>query len=139
MPTFLGYSAQGFGKFGFYEIFKDVYRKALGDKAAKYQTVGFMFASACAEVIADCLLCPMEAIKVKQQTDNTGTFPRGFGAGINYLKETEGQAGFYKGLQPLWMRQVPYTMVKFVAFEKTVKFIYAKWFPGERSQYSKAT
>lgn len=29
-PTLLGYSAQGFGKFGFYEIFKDVYRGAMG-------------------------------------------------------------------------------------------------------------
>jgi len=32
MPTLVGYSAQGFGKFGFYEIFKDVYRAAAGDK-----------------------------------------------------------------------------------------------------------
>ena len=62
MPTFLGYSAQGFGKFGFYEIFKDVYKWALGPNAAKYQTLGFLASSACAEVIADCLLCPFEAV-----------------------------------------------------------------------------
>jgi solute carrier family 25 phosphate transporter 3 len=54
---------QGFGKFGFYEIFKDVYKKALGPSAEKYQTMGFLTASACAEVIADCLLCPMEAVR----------------------------------------------------------------------------
>ena len=53
---------QGFGKFGFYEMFKDVYKAALGDKAAQYQTVGFLVSSACAEVIADVLLCPMEAV-----------------------------------------------------------------------------
>jgi len=35
-PTLVGYSAQGFGKFGFYEIFKDVYRNAAGDNVAKY-------------------------------------------------------------------------------------------------------
>lgn len=29
-PTLVGYSAQGFVKFGFYEIFKDVYRGAMG-------------------------------------------------------------------------------------------------------------
>jgi solute carrier family 25 phosphate transporter 3 len=62
VPTFLGYSAQGFGKFGFYEIFKDVYKWALGPNAAKYQTLGFLASSACAEVIADCLLCPFEAV-----------------------------------------------------------------------------
>lgn len=36
MPTAVGYSMQGFGKFGFYEIFKDVYKGLLGEKAAKY-------------------------------------------------------------------------------------------------------
>lgn len=34
-PTLIGYSAQGFGKFGFYEIFKDVYRGVAGEKRAK--------------------------------------------------------------------------------------------------------
>ena len=53
---------QGFGKFGFYEIFKDVYRGVLGEKAAQYQTIGFLVSSACAEVIADVMLCPMEAV-----------------------------------------------------------------------------
>jgi len=32
-PTLCGYGMQGFGKFGFYEIFKDVYRGILGSKA----------------------------------------------------------------------------------------------------------
>ena len=58
----MGYGLQGFGKFGFYEMFKDVYRGALGEKAAQYQTVGFLVSSACAEVIADVLLCPWEAV-----------------------------------------------------------------------------
>jgi len=61
-PTLVGYGLQGFGKFGFYEMFKDVYKNALGDKAAKYQTVGFLVSSACAEVIADVMLCPFEAV-----------------------------------------------------------------------------
>ena len=63
-PTLAGYSAQGFGKFGFYEIFKDVYRGAMGtpDRIRRYQTLGFAVSSACAEVIADTLLCPWEAV-----------------------------------------------------------------------------
>jgi len=65
IPTFIGYSAQGFGKFGFYEIFKDVYKHLLGANAAKYQTLGFLASSACAEVIADVFLCPFEALKVR--------------------------------------------------------------------------
>jgi hypothetical protein len=35
------------------------------EKAAKYQTIGFAVSSASAEVIADCLLCPMEAVSTK--------------------------------------------------------------------------
>lgn len=45
-------------------MFKDVYKGALGEKAAQYQTLGFLISSACAEVIADCLLCPMEAVSI---------------------------------------------------------------------------
>lgn len=47
VPTLIGYSLQGFGKFGFYEIFKDVYKKIVGEENAyKYQTVGFLVSSA---------------------------------------------------------------------------------------------
>jgi hypothetical protein len=58
---------QGFAKFGFYEMFKDVYKGALGEKAYQYQTVGFLVSSACAEVIADVLLCPWEAVSAQSK------------------------------------------------------------------------
>lgn len=62
----VGYSLQGFAKFGFYEIFKDVYKAAVGkENAAKYQTIGFAISSASAEVIADVLLCPWEAVSIE--------------------------------------------------------------------------
>jgi len=65
-PTFLGYGAQGFCKFGFYEIFKDVFKHLAGkENAVKYQTVGFAVASASAEFIADIALAPFEATKVR--------------------------------------------------------------------------
>ena len=64
LPTLIGYSAQGFGKFGFYEIFKDVYAAAAGENAAKYKVVGWSVASASAEFIADILLCPWEAVSI---------------------------------------------------------------------------
>lgn len=64
LPTMIGYGAQGFGKFGFYEIFKDVYASAAGENAAKYKVVGWSLASASAEFIADILLCPWEAVSI---------------------------------------------------------------------------
>lgn len=63
----MGYGLQGFAKFGFYEMFKDVYKGALGEKAYQYQTVGFLVSSACAEVIADVLLCPWEAVSLRSK------------------------------------------------------------------------
>lgn len=139
-PTLVGYSAQGFGKFGFYEIFKDVYKGIVGEEnAAKYQTTGFLVSSACAEVIADTLLCPFEALKVRMQTAAPGAFPRTFSGGWNKIMAAEGWGGFYQGLVPLWCRQVPYTMVKFAAFERTVRFMYASIFNKKpKSEYSKS-
>merc|ERR1712070_1018419 len=126
---------------GFYEMFKDVYRGAMGtpEKVKKYQTLGFAVSSACAEVIADVFLCPWEALKVKMQTAEPGTFTTSTVRGLNTINQAEGINGFYKGLQPLWARQIPYTIIKFVAFERIVQQFYTKVFTAEKSSYSKGT
>merc|ERR1712060_511173 len=97
-PTLVGYGLQGFGKFGFYEMFKDVYKAALGEKAAQYQTVGFLVSSACAEFIADVLLCPWEALKVRMQTSDEGTFPKTAREGWPKIMNAEGWAAFYTNI-----------------------------------------
>jgi len=138
-PTLVGYSLQGLAKFGFYEIFKDVYAKIAGDNVYKYRTIGYAISSASAEVIADVLLCPWEAVKVRVQTSKVGTFPTAFGEAFNKIKVEEGTNGFYKGLSPLWARQIPYTVMKFVAFERTVEAIYKYVCTKPKEEYSKAT
>ena len=45
---------------------------------------------------------------------------------------------FYKGLPPLWMRQIPYTMMKFACFERTVEAIYKYVVPKPRADCSKS-
>jgi len=45
--------------------------------------------------------------------------------------------GFYKGLPPLWMRQIPYTMMKFACFERTVELLYKYLVPKPRADCSK--
>jgi len=47
--------------------------------------------------------------------------------------------GLYKGLSPLWARQIPYTVMKFVAFEKTVEAFYKNVFTKPKNEYSKGT
>jgi len=73
------------------------------------------------------------------QTSEPGKFPTNAITGFNQIKSTEGVNGFYKGLSPLWARQVPYTVVKFVAFERIVAQFYAKVFTKAKSEYSKGT
>lgn len=138
LPTLIGYSFQGMAKFGFYEIFKDIYAGIAGDNAYKYRTIGFSLASASAEVIADVLLCPFEACKVRMQTSKLGTFPTQFPSAWNTIQAAEGWNGLYKGLAPLWGRQIPYTVMKFVAFERTVEAFYRYVFTKPKEQYSKA-
>eukprot|EP00163_Fabomonas_tropica_P008437 TRINITY_DN180_c0_g2_i1.p1 TRINITY_DN180_c0_g2~~TRINITY_DN180_c0_g2_i1.p1 ORF type:complete len:366 (+),score=121.10 TRINITY_DN180_c0_g2_i1:131-1228(+) len=136
LPTAIGYSMQGVCKFGFYEFFKIVYAGIIGEESAyTNRTALYLAASASAEFFADIALCPMEAVKVRMQTDPA--FPRGLGAAISQIKASEGIGGFYKGLTPLWLRQIPYTMMKFSAFERTVEAIYKYACSKPKEEYSK--
>jgi len=55
------------------------------------------------------------------------------------IRAEEGVSGMYKGIVPLWSRQVPYTIVKFVAFEWFVQFFYDNVFTKGKENYNKAT
>ncbi|PVU97116.1 hypothetical protein BB561_000753 [Smittium simulii] len=137
IPTIIGYSLQGAAKYGFYDYFKYKYSEIVGEEnAAKYKTLLYLSSSASAEVIADVLLCPLEALKVKAQTSTT-PFAPSFLAGVNKVVASEGVSGFYKGLTPLWLRQVPYTMVKFATFETTVNMIYKNVMTKPKHEYNK--
>lgn len=134
-PTMLGYSAQGAFKYGFYEFFKKYYSDILGaEYAAKYKTLIYLAGSASAEVIADVALCPMEAVKVRLQTQPG--FARGLSDGLPKLVRSEGLLGLYKGIGPLWGRQIPYTMMKFASFENIVEMLYKHVVPTPKEQCS---
>lgn len=136
-PTCWGYSLQGMGKFGCYEVFKILYGNILGsENAFKYRTYVYLTASATAEFFADIALCPFEACKVRIQTQPG--CPRYLCMVMPSIIKTEGFAGLYKGLTPLWMRQIPYTMMKFASFERTVELLYEHVVPKPRAQCNKA-
>ncbi|CAL8575208.1 Cu/Pi carrier [Xanthoria parietina] len=135
-PTFFGYSAQGAFKYGGYEYFKKFYSDLAGEEAAyRYKTGLYLAASASAEFIADVALCPFEAVKVRMQTTIPPFASSTFG-GISIITGKEGTAGLYKGLYPLWGRQIPYTMMKFASFETIVEAIYGQM-PKSKSEYGK--
>ncbi|KAJ2635335.1 Cu/Pi carrier [Coemansia sp. RSA 1286] len=137
--TLLGYSLQGMGKYGFYEYFKYTYGQIVGaDTAARHKTLLYLGASATAEFLADLMLCPLETIKVRMQTAIPGTQIGGFAATLQQILSTEGVHGFYKGIGPLWFRQIPYTMVKFASFENIVEMIYKQILNRPKDTFSKS-
>merc|ERR1712167_38353 len=128
-------SAARFGKFGFYEGFKVLYGGIIGEESSYLNRMSlYLAASASAEFFADMFLAPFEAMKVRIQT-----MP-GYANNMReaYAKMSK-EAGnpFYKGLKPLWLRQIPYTMMKFSCFEKTVEMLYAHVVPKPRAECSK--
>jgi len=141
LPTAIGYSMQGFCKFGFYEIFKDLYSNAAGEQNAyKYRDYIYLTASASAEFFADIALCPMEMIKVKVQTSPAGTFPTAFGPALAAMNSNRAETRFpFGSVGPLWSRQIPYTMAKFYFFEKTVEMFYKHVLTNPKDTYSKGT
>ncbi|RLN97926.1 hypothetical protein BBJ28_00013337 [Nothophytophthora sp. Chile5] len=140
-PTAIGYSMQGMCKFGFYDIFKDMYSTMAGEENAfKYRGAIYLAGSASAEFFADMLLCPMEMVKVKVQTSPAGTFPVKLGPAVAAMRANSAETRFpFGSLVPLWSRQIPYTMAKFFFFEKVVEAFYTHVFTEPKSSYPKST
>jgi solute carrier family 25 phosphate transporter 3 len=135
-PTLVGYSMQGLFKFGCYEIFKSLYSRLLGEERSyTWRTSLYLAASASAEFFADIALAPMEAVKVRIQTQPG--WETTLRTGVPRIWKEEGFAGFYKGVVPLWGRQIPYTMMKFACFERTVEALYRYVVPKKRDDCSK--
>ncbi|CAD1479059.1 unnamed protein product, partial [Heterotrigona itama] len=135
-PTFFGYSIQGMFKFGLYEVFKVYYSDLVGEEVSyEYRTSLYLVSSASAEFFADIGLAPLEASKVKIQT--TPGFANTLREAMPKIYGEEGLSGFYKGLVPLWLRQIPYTMMKFACFERTLELLYKYVVPKPRQECTK--
>ena len=75
-PTCVGYSLQGAIKFGLYELIKSQSLVRLEpEQAVARRDAVCLAAAASAELLADVALCPLEAVKVRVQTEPT--FARG--------------------------------------------------------------
>jgi solute carrier family 25 phosphate transporter 3 len=102
----------------------------------QWRTTLYLAASASAEFFADIMLCPMEACKVRIQTQPG--WANTLREGLPKLYGEEGIWGFYKGIVPLWCRQIPYTMMKFACFERTLEALYKFVVPKPRAQCTKS-
>jgi solute carrier family 25 phosphate transporter 3 len=149
-PTLLGYGAQGLFKFGFNELFKDIYTRMIGEENLDSQPRKMALwaaASGSAEVFADVALCPFEMTKVKMQvtlpSSTEPPFPTSFFPAFAQMKANAAETKFpFGSLYPLWGRQIPYTMIKFVGFYQTVEMIYGfleRKYDRKKSDMSEAT
>jgi solute carrier family 25 phosphate transporter 3 len=122
-PTAAGYFLQGAFKFGGYEFFKKQSIDFLGYETAKQnKTAVYLASSAAAEFFADIALCPLEATRIRLVSQPT--FASGLVSGMGKIASTEGIGAFYAGFGPILFKQVPYTMAKFVVYEKVSEFVY---------------
>ncbi|KAG5511393.1 hypothetical protein JKF63_07356 [Porcisia hertigi] len=140
LPTVWGYSLQASSKFFLYEVLKVVLMETTTTTTAEvrpaisttgvgstsppssaahglvaYQFFIFLLSSFLAEVVADLFLAPWEAVKIRMQT--SPSFPLHLRIALPRMWEAEGLHGFYKGLVPLWCRQVPHNVIKLSSFE----------------------
>ncbi|KAK4461188.1 mitochondrial carrier domain-containing protein [Cladorrhinum samala] len=123
-PTFAGYFLQGALKFGGYEFFKQQSINYLGyETASNYRTAVYLGSSAAAEFFADIALCPLEATRIRLVSQPT--YASGLVGGFSKMLTTEGIGAFYAGFGPICFKQIPYTMSKFVVYEKVAETIFS--------------
>jgi len=119
-PTAAGYFLQGAFKFGGYEFFKQQFITQLGyDTASKNRTAVYLASSAAAEFFADIALCPLEATRIRLVSQPT--FASGLVSGFTKIAKNEGILAFYSGFGPILFKQIPYTMAKFVVYERAAE------------------
>lgn len=131
-PTFAGYFLQGAFKFGGYEFWKKTFIEAVGqENAVNNRTAIYLASSGIAEFFADVALCPLEATRIRLVSQPT--FATGLVSGFaRILKEDGVMRGFYSGFGPILFKQIPYTMAKFVVFERASESILDSIGPKEK-------
>eukprot|EP00742_Colponemidia_sp_Colp-10_P000061 GILJ01000068.1.p1 GENE.GILJ01000068.1~~GILJ01000068.1.p1 ORF type:complete len:324 (-),score=58.13 GILJ01000068.1:119-1090(-) len=124
-PTFAGYFLQGALKFGGYEFWKKTFIETLGmETAQNNRTAIYVASSGIAEFFADVALCPLEATRIRLVSQPT--FATGLVSGFTRLVREEGvMRGLYSGFGPILFKQVPYTMAKFVVYERVSEMFFA--------------
>jgi solute carrier family 25 phosphate transporter 3 len=124
-PTAAGYFLQGAFKFGGYEFFKQQSINLLGyESASRNRTAVYLASAGAAEFFADIALCPLEATRIRLVSQPT--FANGLLGGFSKIMKNEGIGAFYSGFGPILFKQVPYTMTKFVVYEKVAEAIYRR-------------
>jgi solute carrier family 25 phosphate transporter 3 len=130
-PTYWGYLLEGAVKFGVYEVLKPSMISTLSRIATitglgifNSQIFAFVLSGTISGLAASLVLCPMEALRIRLVAEPNFA-PRGWVQGGFKILQHEGVKGFTKGIKPMIMKQVPYTVTKNVSFDLFTKFFYS--------------
>ena len=130
-PTVFGYLFEGAVKFGVYEVLKPIIKSVLSSLSAatslgffNSRLLAFMLSGAASGLAASFMLCPMEALRIRMVAEPDFA-PNGFVEGGRKILQREGIAGLGKGLSPMVLKQVPYTITKNVSFDIFTTALYA--------------
>ena len=120
-PTVIGYGIEGALKFGLYESLKPFFIgifPANVDPAEPY-----LAAAVCAGAVASLVLCPMEETRIRLLSDED--FASGLLDGLPRLLKEDGILSPFKGLPPMFSKQIPYTAAKQVSFDVVAGAMYS--------------
>eukprot|EP01133_Synstelium_polycarpum_P015581 gene15581-18506_t len=121
--TAVGYATQGWFKFGLYDLLKPTISGLFtAEEASTYRLPIWATASALAEIVGDIALCPFEATRIRQVSDPK--FATSMIPALSKIYSIEGFKGLYKGLPPIILKQVPYTVSQFVTYELANEYFY---------------
>lgn len=130
-PTTIGYLFEGAAKFGIYEVLKPTIKKfmtsvslALSSPRLDSHFISYILCGSVSGLVAAILLCPMEALRIRQVAEPEFSELGTVDGGITMVKQ-EGVYAFYKSLLAMISKQVPYTVTKQVTFDGINALAYA--------------
>ncbi|KAL3822538.1 hypothetical protein ACHAXA_007649 [Cyclostephanos tholiformis] len=107
-PTIIGYGIEGAMKFGVYESLKHPFLSIFTGGSSSQ---AFLAAAAFAGAVTSIVLCPLEETRIRLVTDPT--FGNGLLDGLPRLLKEDGiLSSFRRGMTPMLIKQVPYTIGK---------------------------
>lgn len=125
-PTVVGFSLQGGAKFALFDGLKRTLPPVSGGEKVALLAA----AAATAEVAASTLLCPFEALRIRQVAVPETFSGRGMLGGFRKVVELEGGGALFRGLVPIWLKQVPYTAAQLLAFTLLTDAAYQRAIPA---------
>jgi solute carrier family 25 phosphate transporter 3 len=130
-PTTFGYLIEGSIKFGVYEATKPFIKRLLVVAAGLSSSFAFLnsnvlnliLCGATSGFVAAIALCPMEALRIRlvaQRETNSNWLKTGL-----HMAKNEGATSLSRGMVPMVLKQVPYTILKNVSFDLSTGSAYS--------------